>query len=237
MATFGASMSNHSVLPQPSVFVFDIRIDEPVNMLTDLIISAVCLIAYYKLTKKQLPGNAQRYFRWYFLLMGLATLFGGVIGHGFLYAFSFAWKLPGWIISMFSIALIERSSIEYARPHINPRVGKFFLILNVIELFTVMAITIYTLNFQWVEFHSGYGLLAVVLTFHGFVYLKTRDKGSGLIIIGVGIASIAALIFMNEISPSIWFNHIDLSHVIMAVAAQMFYNGAIQLRNDATNHH
>ncbi|MCB0491626.1 MAG: hypothetical protein KDC93_04340 [Cyclobacteriaceae bacterium] len=216
-------------MSQPSITVFDIRIDEPVNMLTDLIVSAVCLVAYYKLSKKQLTGKTQLYFRWYFLLMGLATLFGGVIGHGFLYAFSFAWKLPGWIISMFSIALIERSSIEHARPLISPKVGKGFLILNIIELLTVMTITIYTLNFQWVEFHSGYGLLAVVLTFHGFTYLKTRDKGSGTIILGVGIASIAALIFMNEISPNIWFNHIDLSHVIMAIAAQLFYKGALTL--------
>jgi hypothetical protein len=198
-------------------------------MFTDLIVSAVCLIAYYRLTKKQLSGKTQLYFRWYFLLMGLATLFGGVIGHGFLYAFSFAWKLPGWIISMFSIALIERSSIEHARPLINPKVGKAFLILNIIELVIVMTITIYTLNFQWVEFHSGYGLLAIVLTFHGFTYLKTRDQGSGTIIVGVGIASIAALIFMNELSLSIWFNHIDLSHVIMAVAAQIFYKGALRL--------
>lgn len=198
-------------------------------MITDLIVSAVCLTAYYRLTKKNLQGKTQLYFRLYFLLLGLATLFGGVIGHGFLYAFSFAWKLPGWIISMFSVALIERSSIEHAKPLIHPRVGKFFLTLNIIELITVMTITIYTLNFKWVEFHSGYGLLAVVLTFHGFVYLKTRDQGSGKIIIGVGIASIAALIFMNEISPHIWFNHIDLSHVLMAVAAQFFYEGAIKL--------
>ncbi|MFZ1806565.1 MAG: hypothetical protein WAU36_05060, partial [Cyclobacteriaceae bacterium] len=107
-------------MQQPPITVFNIRIDEPVNMFTDLIVSAVCLIAYYKLTRKQLPGKTQLYFRWYFLLMGLATFFGGVIGHGFLYAFSFAWKLPGWIISMFSIALIERSSIEHARPLISP---------------------------------------------------------------------------------------------------------------------
>lgn len=222
-------------MSQPSISVLGIRIDEPINMLTDLIVSTVCLVAYYKLTKKQLPGKTQLYFRWYFLLMGLATFFGGVIGHGFLYLFSFAWKLPGWIISMFSIALIERSSIEHARPLISPKVGKAFLILNIIELVTVMSITIYTFNFKWVEFHSGYGLLAVVLTFHGFVYLKTTDRGSGTIIAGVGVASIAALIFMNELSPSIWFNHIDVSHVLMAVAAQMFYKGALRLGKESTD--
>lgn len=218
-------------MQQPSISLLGIRIDEPVNMFTDLIISAVCLIAYYKLTKKKLPGKTHRYFRLYFLLMGLATFFGGVIGHGFLYAFSFAWKLPGWILSMFSIALIERSSIENAKSLIDSRIGKSFLTLNIIELLTVMTITIYTLNFKWVELHSGYGLLAVVLTFHGFVYLKTGNKGSANIIIGVGFASIAALIFMNEISPHIWFNHIDLSHVLLAVAAQFFFRGALRLGN------
>jgi hypothetical protein len=214
---------------QPSISLLGIRIDEPVNMFTDLIISAVCLIAYYKLTKKKRPGKTHRYFRLYFLLMGLATFFGGVIGHGFLYAFSFAWKLPGWILSMLSIALIERSSIENANSLIDPKIGKSFLTLNIIELLTVMTITIYTLNFKWVELHSGYGLLAVVLTFHGFAYSKTRDKGSANIIIGVGFASMAALIFMNEISPYIWFNHIDLSHVLLAVAAQFFFRGALRL--------
>ena len=216
-------------MPQPSISLFGLRVDEPVNMLTDLIVAAVCLTAFHKLKKRKPGGKTQLYFRLYFLLMGLATFFGGIIGHGFLYAFSFAWKLPGWILSMFSIALIERSSIEHARPLVDPRIGKSFLLLNILELATVMAITIYTLDFQWVEFHSGYGLLAVVLSFHGFVYLKTRDRGSLCIVAGGGIASIAALVFMNEASPHIWFNHIDLSHVLMAVAAQVFYAGAIRL--------
>lgn len=215
---------------QPSLFPFGIRVDEPINMLTDLVVSAVCLIAFYQLRKKNIPGMTHTYFSLYFLLLGLATLSGGIIGHGFLYAFSFAWKLPGWIVSMFSVALIERSSIEYARPHISARVGHFFLVLNIIELLTVMTITIYTLNFGWVEFHSGYGLLAVVLPFHGYTYYKTRDPGSLTIIVAVAIASIAALFFMNKISLHTWFNYIDISHVLMACAAFVFYRGALRLK-------
>lgn len=163
-------------------------------------------------------------------MLGLATFFGGLIGHAFLYLFSFDWKLPGWILSMLSVAFIERSSIEYARPHIAPGIGNFFLALNIIELLAVMGLTIYTMNFEWVEFHSGYGLLAVVLPFHGLVYLKTRDLGSLYILGGVGIACVAALIFMNEISLHTWFNHIDASHVLVALAAFVFYRGALQLK-------
>lgn len=219
------------IASQPSIHLLGLRIDEPVNMVTDLLVTAVCLASYYSLRKKGFQDKTYRYFKLYFLLLGLATLLGGVIGHGFLYLFPFAWKLPGWILSMFSVALIERSSIEYARSLINSRIGKFFLLLNIAELLTVMGITIYTMNFEWVEFHSGYGLLAVVLPFHGFVYLKTKDKGSLYILGGVGIACIAALMFMNEISLHTWFNHIDASHVLVAIAAYVFYRGALQLKS------
>lgn len=217
-------------LSQPSITLLGIRVDEPVNTITDLLISAVCLYAYVQLRKRKREGKTQLYFRWYFLLLALGTLFGGLVGHGFLYAFTFAWKLPGWIVSMLSVAFIERSSIEYARPHINPHLGKFFLILNFIELATIMSITIYTLDFGWVEIHSGYGLLAVVLPFHGYTYYKTRNHGSFLVVIAVIIASMAALIFMNQISLHTWFNYIDISHLLMAIAAFVFYQGALALK-------
>lgn len=219
------------IFPQPSIYLGDIRIDEPVTTVTDLLVSGVCFVAFYRLRERKIPGRTQLYFRLYFLLMAIATLLGGVIGHGFLYALSFPWKLPGWIVSMLSVALIERSSIERAKPLIDPRVGRFFLILNIIELLTIMTVTMSTLNFKWVEFHSGYGLLAIVLPFHLYTWYKTRDKGSLAIIIAVIVASCAALVFMNKISIHTWFNYLDISHVMMAIAAYVFYKGAILLQN------
>jgi len=161
--------------------------------------------------------------------MAIATLLGGLIGHAFLYAFSFAWKLPGWIVSMLSVALIERSSIERVKSLIDPRVGKFFLALNIVELLTVMSITMWTLDFKWVEFHSGYGLLGVVLPFHLYTWYRTRDKGSFVVIIAVLVASCAALVFMNKLSIHEWFNYLDISHTMMAIGAYLFYKGAKQL--------
>ena len=214
---------------QPSVYWLGIRIDEPMTTLTDLLVSVVCFYAFYQLSTYQVRNNSLRYFRYYFLLMGIATLLGGLIGHAFLYAFSFSWKLPGWIVSMLSVALIERSAIDYAKDYVPKKLGHFFLRLNIVELITIMTITLYTLNFKWVEFHSGYGLLAIVFPFHGYVYLKTKNKGSKTIMLAVGIASIAALVFMNKIAAHAWFNHLDISHTLMAIAAYVFYRGALQL--------
>jgi hypothetical protein len=220
---------------QPSIYPFGIRIDEPVTALTDLLVSAVCFYAFIKLTRHTIQTKTIVYFRYYFLLLSLATLFGGLIGHAFLYALSFSWKLPGWIISMLSVALIERSAIEYARPHIDIRVGKFFLVFNIIELATIITITMSTLNFKWVEFHSGYGLLAIVLPFHAYTYYKTKDRASAVVIIAVLIACCAALIFMNKISLHKWFNYLDISHVLMAIASYIFYKGTFYLHKNGAN--
>jgi hypothetical protein len=219
-----------TVFPQPSIDILGIRVDEPMTVLTDLLVSAACFFAFFKLRGNRIAGNSGLFFRWYFLLMGTATLLGGLFGHAFLYALSFAWKLPGWIISMLSVASIERSAIEYAKPLIDKRVGRFFLVLNIIELLTIMTITISTMNFEWVEFHSGYGLLAIVTPFHLYVYYRTKDRASLTVIFAVGIACLAALVFMNKIAAHTWFNHLDISHTLMAIAAIVFYKGAKKMR-------
>ncbi len=216
-------------MAQPPIELFGVKILEPVTTFTDIIVAAVCFYAFFKMLQHRRNEKVFVFLRYYFLTMGIATLFGGLIGHGFLYYFSFGWKLPGWITSMFSIMLVERASIEHARPLINLRTANAFRIVNTIELITFMAITMYTLNFRFVEIHSGYGLMIVVLSLQLYVYLKTRNTGSGYFLIGVFFAAVSALFYMNEIALHTYFNHYDISHVFMAIAAWFFYVGTRNL--------
>lgn len=221
---------------ETSINLFGIRIDEPVATITDLMVSAVCFYAYFRLARHKNQTLTIQYFQYYFLAMGIATTFGGLIGHGFLYLFSFTWKLPGWLISMISIALLERASIEYARPHItNQKIFKFFAWLNIIELITFIILTFSTLNFFFVEIHSAYGLLVVTAGFHSFVYYKSKSEASRLTLIGVGISALAALFFMNEWVIHKWLNHIDISHIIMTIAAWFFYLAGKQIADHTIN--
>jgi hypothetical protein len=216
-------------ISQPDIELFGIRILEPVTSITDIIVAMVCLYAYWQLNKGPLRGKTILFMKWYFLTMGLATFLGGMIGHGFLYAFDEHWKLLGWYISMISIALIERSAIEYAKPHINPKLGSAFLVLNIIELVILMAIVTYTLHFSIVEFHCVYGLMIVVFSFHLYTYLKTRDKGSKWILYAVGVLVMAAFVFNYPVVLDAWFNHRDLAHILMAIGSLMFLKAARNL--------
>ncbi|MBN1187508.1 MAG: hypothetical protein JXB49_34850 [Bacteroidales bacterium] len=204
-----------------------LRIDEPVTTFSDLIVSAVCFYAFIKLTQiKNKDCRTLYFFRYYFLSMSIATFIGGIVGHGFLYLLSFGWKLPGWLTSMFSIMLVERASIQYASPLIKPKVAKVFKVINLIELATFVILTFTTMNFFFVEAHSAYGLLIVVSSFNIFIYYKTRDEASRLLLIAVGISAISALIFMNKWGLCQWYNHFDISHTLMAISAWFFYRGA-----------
>ena len=220
------------VFEQPPVYLFGIRINEPVTSITDLLVSAVCFYAFYKLSRIPVKNKVHLNLRYYFLSMAMATAIGGIIGHAFMYNFSFYWKLPGWITSMFSIALVERAAIHYTRTLIHPRLATFFKWANLLELLTFVTLTLLTLNFFYVEVHSAYGLLVVVSSLNLYVYLKRKTKGSKLFLTAVGFSALSALVFMNKWGISVWFNHLDISHILMTISAIYFYLGARSILND-----
>lgn len=211
----------------PSIFPFGIRIDEPVSTLTDVLVSLVCLYAWNDLRKQ--PGNNRvvAMFTWFFGLMAIATFIGGVIGHAFLYALSFPWKLPGWLISMMSINLLERAVIRYSDPQMKPVFSKFFSRFNILELLVFAGLAFGTLNFEFVEVHSAYGIMVVVFGFALYNYFR-GDHGPVVmnLMAGVLFALLAAVIFTMRLSISQWFNYIDISHVLMAMTAWFFYKAA-----------
>lgn len=209
--------------------LFGVRVDEPIVTLTDLVVSALCFVFFYRLHRMPGLSSAQVLFKYYFLTMGAATFFGGVFGHAFLYAMPFAMKLPGWLISMVSIMLIERAAIQHTRIVFPPKVIQVLGVINVVEFLTFLTLTVTQLDFFFVEFHSGYGLMFVVLGLEGFLYFKTRNEASKNLLIGIGLAAIVALFFMNEWIPHPWFNHISTSHSFMAIAAVFFYRGAVKI--------
>ena len=213
-----------------TVDLFGFQIMEPVTAATDLLVSGVCLYAFLKIRKGTNNLPSVNLLKYYFLTLAVATAYGGIIGHALQHVLSFGWKVPGWLISMLSIALIERAAILHAKPILRPGIGKFFAILNIIELSVLVSVVLLTLNFFFVEAHAFYGLLIVVSSFELFIYIKIKDEGSKLLLVAVFISALAATVHLTQFSIHIWFNHLDLSHVLMAMAAYVFYLGATKIK-------
>lgn len=222
---------SHIQTPSPSINIVGLRVDEPVTMITDLLISLVCFYAFFRMKQLRCSLRSQIHLRNYFFFVALATALGGIIGHGFLYAFSETWKLPGWITAILSVALIERSSISHAQPLLKPRIGHLFMFLNIVEMIGILVVTIVTIDFKWVEYHNAYGLIVNVAGLHSFAYYKTRDRGSLLILFGVLVTALASFFFTQKISLHTWFNYVDISHVLLAIAGYIIYLGGRNLED------
>ena len=161
---------------------------------------------------------------------------GGIIDHAFLYVFSFEWKVRAWIISMIAIALAERAAIMHTREFMHHHLSKFFIILNLAELITFMFIAIYTLRFISVEIHAMYGLLVVVFSFTGYIYLRTRDHNSKMVLWCVFLAALAAGAHIGQVTIHKWLNYFDLAHVLMAISCGVLYKAVKVMVPELSRH-
>ena len=227
-----------SILPtelkNPTIYLGDIRIDEPITTITDMIIAAMCIYFYAKLRSISNEGAFYKLTNSFFLLTGIATFLGGIMGHAFNYALGIEWKIPFWIISMLGIACFERSAILYIEPIVSNRLLKFLKWLNWVELAIFIFLAIFFINFMFVVGHTLYGMLFVVTAFHAYSYYKRKNQGSLLYLYAAGILFICLLCFLFKLGFGVWFNHLDVSHFFMAIAACFYYRGSILLYKEYT---
>jgi len=206
---------------QPPIFIDNVRIGEPITTITDLLVATVCFYAYAKLGRQQ-DFAAKRYFRLYFLFLGIATFWGGLITHASIYYLSQTWKVPGWISSTWSVSLLAWAMAEYNIGIVKEWIsGMKALIL--LELLAVMAITIYTVEFKWAGGHSAFGLFLIVTTLAVMSYRRNKDDGSRWMLYGIGVFLLSGITFAAKLSIHTWFNYVDLTHVFLAIAAWVIY--------------
>jgi O-antigen ligase len=69
----------------------------------------------------------------------------------------------------------------------------------------------------------------VVFGFHLFVYLKTKDAGSQIILWNTLFLLITVFIFNYPIIIHEWFNHRDFAHIFMAITQLVLLRAAFRL--------
>ncbi len=216
-----------SEIIQPGIDIFGFHLMEPVTVLTDFLVAGVCFYAWHQLKKLHHKTQTQYYTQIFMLLMGIAATLGAIFGHGLIHIVHPLWKIPGWFFSMFSVAFIERAAIAQASQVMSKKVANFFLKLNIAELLLLCLITIVTIEFKYVELHSAYGFLIVVLFFHTYHYIKTKNNGSRLMLLNTILLLIAVVIYNYPIILHTFFNHRDLAHIVMAISIYVIYRAAL----------
>lgn len=213
-------------LIQPSIEILNVRIDEPITTFTDLLLAAICFYAFFRIRRLEYMGKVKWYFKYYFLTLGLGAMFGGIFGHAFQYRLSEEWKLVSWVLTLGSVALMAHALLEVAKPLVKPGITRIISRINVLIFAIALFYTMWTMAFSPVKYYTIFGMLVVVGSLSYFIYHKTGSRGMLILIGAVSVGFLSAIIFSFEWGLSPWFNHNDISHVILSFSAYYLYRGA-----------
>jgi hypothetical protein len=210
---------------QPSIEIGQLRIDEPVTTLTDLLLAAVSFFAYFSIRKLGKKGRIKWYFRYYFLFLGMGALTGGLLGHAFLSRIAPGWKLLSWVFTVISVGFMIHAMVELVQPLVRSSVRKLITRINLLAMALAIFETVRTASFAPTTFYSIFGMLVVVGSLSTYLYLKTGSKGVVRFLFGLGLGIISAFIFIQGWGISPWLTHNDISHLILAVSTFVIYKG------------
>jgi len=211
---------------QPSIELLNLRIDEPITVLTDMLIAFICFYAFFRIRKIEYMGRVKWYFKYYFLMLGLGTVSAGIFGHAFQYRLSEEWKLLSWVLTLGSVALIAHALVEVAKPLVRPGIFRFISLFNMLVFIIALFYTMWTLAFSPVKYYTIYGMLVIVGSFSYYIFRRTGSRGMLFLLAAVVVGFFASVIFSYQWGLSPWFNHKDISHVILSFSVIAFYKGA-----------
>lgn len=217
----------------PTIWLGNIRIDEPITTLTDILFVTVCIYTFIK-TKNKSNALGVNLYRYFFLITGFSTLISALIGHAFLYYFGLKGKCISWEINILSVSIASFAAIYHTRNTIHKKLFIFLILINLLETLYALIFTGMYPTFVIVEIHSAFCLLIMVTILESRYYHQTKSKISKHLLLGVTIAILAVLVHIFKLAISNWFNHMDLSHIIMCISVYVMHKG-ILLENNKLN--
>lgn len=167
-------------------------------------------------------------YRWFILLTGLSTLFGGLLGHAFNYHFGFVAKYPSWIISMAAVWLGGQAALIRAKNILEKKWYRVLTVFNLVELVALLVITLSQGKFIFVEIHSAIGLLLLVFIPELNLYRRFHSHISYGLMLGIVSLMGAVLFHVLKISVTQWFTFFDFGHLFMALCLVLVNNGILK---------
>lgn len=212
-------------MDQPSIYIGNLLLEEPITVLTDVAVSLICFYAFLRLKNHNYKNANQHLFSYYFLFTGIGTFIAAFLGHGFLYYFGHIGKLPGWIFSMIGISIFELVSVRISTKKI-----QFLEEIIITKLILFLLLVFWYQHFSTVQIFSALGILGIITPIHLWLYFKERKEYSFWILLGILMLVFAVLFFATKTSISPWFNHNDIGHIFMGLAAYLHYKGGILMK-------
>ena len=183
---------------------------------------------YFRKLKSWRISDFSIYWRWFFLLFGWSTLFGGP-SH-FLYAYTgLAGKIPGWLSAVFAITFMELAMSSLLDDEWRQKLQ----VISLVKLGLTCISLLFAFNFTTIIIHTTGMVLFTAIP--AIIFFLRGKSEINYIILGV-LALVATLPFrLLEVDFHAWFNRDDIGHILMMVTLYCFFRGVKyrEIRSDA----
>jgi hypothetical protein len=200
---------------------------EPMTAATDLLLAVFCIYFYNRLRLPKPSEPLLKFWRLFFLIMGISTLFG-TMAHGLRHymsddVFKFAWMGMN-LSSVLSSYFLLLATIEMMRGDNEELLRRLQLIALIVTLLITGA-TLALNEFSLIKIYAGFVVLLAV--YRNYATFKQGVKGTGLIAFGFGLSMLSILVHTAKFSLHEYFNFKDLSHIIILVSLYFIFMGAM----------
>lgn len=204
------------------ITLFGSIIFEPMTIVTNFLIFIFSIFCFTQLSKfKNAYANS---WAWFVLLVGISSCFGST-AHAIHYQLGDVFfDVIFYIMNAFSLISIyfcfKAPFIYYSPDKTNTKVMYFIMAW-------IACLLVYTLirnNFLIIKIHAGIVLL-YSFTAHLIVYNRTKEEGSKLVVIGIGVSFLSIIVHSLKFSISEWFNYKDFAHVIILISLIIIFTG------------
>lgn len=207
-------------LNKPVIYLLGLELQEPTTFLTDVLVAAVCFFLSVRLHK--LNNSVSRNWTAFFIAMGISASIGGFAHLLYVYT-GIALKYLTWSSAGFVVLFAE---LGCANAFFERKKAKKIKVIAYIQFALFQLLLIWNMHFNVVVVNSLIGLFLVVTTLHLYQFLRMKIKGSGWVVAGFTISFVTTFIHAFKLSPHKWFNHNDLSHLIMIVGLYVIFVGS-----------
>lgn len=194
------------------------------TLVTDYALGLLCLVLATRMRRRG-PEASRTYWSGALTACAVAAVAGGSY-HGFL-----PW-LPGWASTLlWKSTLLAIGCAAYGvsvatiRVHLSARLQRPLEMVAGLQFALYAALVLVHDEFLIAicDYSLAFGFVFVV---HARVWIRTRDRAAGWILLGVLVSFAGAGIQAAGLAPHPHFNHNDLYHVVQMLGTWMLYRGA-----------
>lgn len=199
-------------------------LSEPVSSLSDILLAVLAFILYRRMRSFKKLKISEKDWARFFLFLAYSTFCGG-LAHAIFNresnpVYDVIWllmQLFSGIAVYYALNAAIHSEIKYTRQQ------NFLRRAAYLQLLIFLPCVLYFFNFKVVAVNSSIAIVALLI-----IYLFSKQSTwvhRALITSGFLISVIAVYVNYTKTSLAPWFNHNDLSHVIMFLSLLLIYKG------------